>query len=296
MKSKKVHPLFKKIVDWETDFVGEGIVLSTSDNQVLTKLTSTVSGKKVLAGDWIRIDPTASSIKEREIIEEKETPGVLGEVEFNFFASSTALDRNINGNSGRMSGNLLGAQLNMEAWITRNYFAGLEFTRGLGTLKKAQGDIDTESISSNILGYKVIGGYKYLPTGFFYGPSIDLFGGISKLTYDSNFSREDGFGEHSFSGFILGITGELPLNRAYRIFSTLETIPFPTFQDDSSLYGNPKNVIFLDIEFGMKYALTTNINLNLAIEATSRKAKFSGAYKEISYKDTMLKIGSSLNF
>jgi len=52
----------------------------------------------------------------------------------------------------------------------------------------------------------------------------------------------------------------------------------------------------MELEIGLKYNLNPGLTLDGSIEAVSRKAKFNGTYKEVSYKDSLFKIGASFNF
>ncbi len=297
-KSKKQHPLLKKIVDWETEVLAEGVVTNISDNQSLVRITRAYSEKKILNGDWIRVEHNKPVTKEKNIEEELEkvVPGSLGELSLKFFVSNTSLNTNTPNEDPRMSGNIFGVDLRAEAWITRNYIGGIELIRGVGSLDLKSGNSQKDKVSTTISGYKFMGGYRYLPIGFFYGPRVDLFGGITKFTYDSTLSAEDGFGTHSFSGLFIGVKGSVPISREYRVFANAEFLPFPSFKDEDSVYGSAKNVTSLNLEFGLNYTISTNITFDASLETSSRKSRFSGGYQEVSYKDTLIKLGSTFTF
>ncbi len=295
----KKHPLLKKIVDWETEIIGTGKVFNISENQALGQVRTYSSDKKLVLGDWVRLspvkeeDPNSSELKEEK---EDESPGTLGILSMALFGSSSSADTDTPTGTKRMAGNLLGFDFRGEAWITRQYFAALEIEKSLGSLKKSSGNTQKSKVNANNSTFKLTGGYKYLPIGFFYGPQIDIYAGYVSHSFDLDLSAADGLGKNTISGLAFGTAVNVPLSREYRFFAQAEFIPFPNFKDEDNIYGSAKNVSALELEIGGKYQYTARMTLDFSIETLSRKAKFSGSYKEVSYKDNRLKAGVSFNF
>jgi hypothetical protein len=297
--AKKKHPLLKKIVDWETEILAEGKVFNISDNQALGMVKVYKADKKLAAGDWVRLeDMKQAVIQDPTLGEDKEDQslGTLGVLSVAMFGSSSSVDTTTPTGSNRMSGNIFGIDFRVEAWITRLYFAALEIERSLGTLKENSGSPLKSSVNVNNGTFKLTGGYKYLPIGFFYGPQIDIYGGYVNHSFNLDLSAADGFGKNSISGLAFGTIANIPINREYRLFAQAEFIPFPTFTDDDKIYGTAKSVSALELEIGLKYQYTPRMTVDGSLETLSRKAKFDGAFKEVSYKDNRLKVGVSFNF
>jgi opacity protein-like surface antigen len=294
----KKHPLLKKIVDWEAEKLAEGKVFNVSDNQALGMVKVYKSDKKIKAGDWVRLE----EYKEEDIPEssledpKSEAPGTLGILSVAILGSSSSVDTTTPTGSNRMSGNLIGIDLRAEGWITRQYFAALEIERTMGSLKKSSGNPDKDDIGANNGMFKITGGYKYLPIGFFYGPQIDLYAGFGSHSFDLDVSEKDGFGSNTISGILLGASANIPINREFRFFAQAEFIPFPSFKEDDDIYGTTKSASAMELELGLKYQYTSRMTLDGSVEALSRRAKFKGDYKELSYKDNRLKLGVSFNF
>src|SRR5690606_39037057 len=99
-----------------------------------------------------------------------------------------------------------------------------------------------------------------------------------------------------FTGILLGTKANIPINREYRIFARGEFMPFPSFNESDKIFGSAKSVSSLDLEIGANYQYTPRMSFDGSFETMSRKAKFSGEFKEISYKDNRLKFGVSFNF
>jgi hypothetical protein len=297
--AKKKHPLLGKIVDWETELLAEGKVFSISDNQALGMIKIYKADRKLQSGDWVRLEQFKQGfIQDSNIKEDKdEAPGTLGILSAGLFASNFSVDTSTPTGSNRMSGNVYGVNLRVEGWITREYFAALEVERSVGSLKKSSGNPVKNSVNANNGRFKLTGGYKYLPIGFFFGPQIDIYGGYANYIFDLDYSAADGFGKTNISGILLGVAANIPINREYRFFTSADFIPFPSFSDADDIYGTAKSATALELEIGVKYQYTPRMTLDGSVETLSSKAKFSSGFKEVSYRDNFrLKLGTSFNF
>lgn len=296
--AKKKHPLLKKIVDWDTVVLAEGSVFNISDNQALGMVKVYKSDKKLVPGDWVRLEPFKQEVFEDPnlVKKEEDSLGTLGMLSVALFGSSSSVDTSVPTGSNRMGGNLFGIDFRAEGWITRQYFAAIELVRSLGTMKETSGQTVKSSVNANNSSFKLTGGYKYLPIGFFYGPQIDIYTGFGSHTYDLDLSATDGLGKNTISGIIFGTTANIPINREYRFFANAEFIPFPTYSEDDKIYGSARSASAMELEIGGKYQYTPRMTVDVSIETLSRKAKFNGNYKEVSYKDNRFKVGASFNF
>ncbi len=295
--TKKKHPLLKKVVDWETKLLAEGAVSSISDNQALGLIKVYKDDQKLAPGDWVRLEAFTADDKivDPEKLEDEKL-GTLGLLSVALFGSSSSVDTNTPGGSNRWSGRTYGIDLRGEGWITRQYFAAVELMRALGSVDKSSGSPTKKKANVNNGSFKLTGGYKYLPIGFFYGPQIDLYGGYANKSYDVDFSAADGLGQQTFSGLIFGVGANIPINREFRFFTAADFMPFPTFTDDDDIYGGAKSASSLDLEVGVKYQYTIRMTLDASLETRSSKAKFRSNFKEVSYKDNVLKLGATFNF
>jgi hypothetical protein len=297
--NKRKHPLLKKIVDWDTEVLAEGKVFNISDNQALGMVKVYKSDKKLIAGDWVRLETFKSdTFTDKEIEDKKdEEPGTLGIISVALFGTSSSVDTVTPTGSKRMNGNLFGFNFRGEGWITRQYFAALEIARSVGKLSDVSGNPEKTSLNAQFSVFKLTGGYKYLPIGFFYGPQIDIYGGYASYTFDLDYSAADGFGKGNISGILLGVAANIPINREYRFMVQADFLPFPSFEDSDGIYGGATSVSALDLEVGVKYQYTPRMTLDGSIETLAGKAKFGDDFKEISYHDNLkLKLGASFNF
>jgi hypothetical protein len=298
LKGIKKHPLLKKIVEWDARVMASGKVFNISDNQALGVVKVYKTDAKLQVGDWVRLEKLKDDKTLDELrypVDNKDAFGKLGIASFYLVASSSALNASASG-SNRVGGYMLGFEGRAEAWVTRNWFGLFEIDRSLGTLKKTSGDLDSSKVDYQRGTFKLGGGYKYLPLGFFYGPQVDLYGGYSASTYKADVSEADGFGEFGYSGFYLGVGTNFPLGREYRGILRAEFMPFPEFNDEDSVYGSAKSSSWLQMELGVKYQYSPSITLDGMLEMSSTKATFKGDVRSVSATDTALKAGASINF
>lgn len=296
----KRHPLLKKIVDFDSRILAEGKIASISDNQALGMIKSYRGDEKLQVGDWVRLSEFKQGVINYPTLGEEQNtdaPGNLGILSLALFGSSSSVDTTTQtSGSPRMSGTQVGLDLRAEGWITREYIATFQLRRSLGWLDKDSGQPTKNNLTSSNGSFKLTGGYRYLPLGFFYGPQVDFYGGYAYHGYDLDTSAQDGFGKNSFSGITLGTIGNIPINRDYRIFARGEFMPFPSFNDDDDIFGSTKSVSSLEFELGVKYQYTPRLTLDGSFEGNSRKARFKTGNKGVSYADKLLKLGFSYNF
>lgn len=299
LTGKSKHPLLKKVVEWDTEAVAKGEVFNISNDQALGNIKIYERATKVQPGDWVVIEEYTAE-KAIEDVSQAEVKanqfGKLGFVTLTLDVGSSSVGTNAADNN-KATGFTYGFSAEVEAWITREYFVMGEISRRLGTLEEESGSLalDTINITSGV--YKVGGGYKFLPLGFFYGPQINLMAGYANYTYDVEESAQDGFGKNSISGFFVGVGGNMPLQKGIRVFGKAEFIPFSKFTDEDDIFGSEKSSSSLVFKGGLKYQYSPLLSLDAALEVQNNSAKFdSGDISQVSYRDSIFKLGGSFIF
>jgi hypothetical protein len=298
MTGVKRHPLLKKVVDWETQPLAEGKIFSVSDDQALGQVKVYRTDNKLKTGDWMRLEPLKDEMPADESRYPDKDPssfGKLGLASVYLTAGTSTLGTSANG-SKRLGGSMLGFHGRAEAWVTREWFGLLEFSRSLGTLKKKSGSLTSSTTDYSRGTFKLGGGWKYLPLGFFYGPQVDVYGGYASHMYKADYSSADGLGEWGVRGIFLGAGTNFPITRSYRGIVRAEFIPFPDFEDSDSVYGSDKSLSWMQLELGLRYQWSPNLMLDGLLEMTSAKASFGGTVRSVSAQDTAVKLGASFNF
>ncbi|MBT4793332.1 MAG: hypothetical protein HON90_17305 [Halobacteriovoraceae bacterium] len=296
---KRRHPLLKKIVEWDSEVIAKGKIFNVSKGQALGVIKVYTSKHKVLAGDWVRLE----KFNPRKIHDdknfsryEKQKFGRLGDLSLSFVLSSHTTTTTAVTGSNKVNGFLYGISAELESWITRNYFVGGEFSKMLGNLSKSSGTPAADTPGQNVGVLKLVGGYKYLPMGFFYGPQINLYSGWAKYSYAMDVSATDGYGSNSFSGILFGAGGSMPLKKGIRVIGSGEIMPFGDFTDDDNLYGSKKSISSLVIELGALYQWNPNIKIKGSFKNISNSGKFSGQNSELKYSDSGFKLGGVIGF
>lgn len=298
--AKKKHPLLKKIVDWQTTTLAEGVVMSYSNTQALGIVKNYASEQKLKQGDWVRLLDQVDEIPEEKLDDRPQdlNPGTLGILSANLFITSSSVSANASGSSQRWEGNIFGIDLRAEGWITRQYFAAIELMRSFGGLERESGSTGKKKIDATNGSFKLTGGYKYLPIGFFFGPQVDIYAGYARHSFGLTTDEASGLGDgdNVFSGIIFGFGANVPINREYKFFTRAEFIPFAGFESDSKIYSSTSNVSSLELELGVRYQMTVRMTLDAGFELRSNRAKFKENVKEVSYRDNLFKFGTSYNF
>ena len=296
---KKRHPLLKEIVDWEKEKIGEGKIFHTAKNQAQGKVLVYESQKRLKLEDWINFNKKSKSevVKQEKFEDTSEYEfGKMGRIGLFFHlgtASGTSIDAN---GQKKIKGPILGIDLTGEIWATRNYWASLEISRKLGSLKKDEGALVNNSNSATISKYKLKAGYKYLPMGYFYGPQVDGYFGYGSYSYGLDTQIVDGFTEFGFKGFLLGAKGSMPLQKQFRIHMEMSFLLGPGFEEDVTVYGPADSASSYGLEVGGSYFYSPNIALVGAYEVTSNKAKFNSTSESIKLKENTLKVGATFTF
>jgi hypothetical protein len=297
--AKKRHPLLKRIVEWETIVLAKGKVFSVSDRQALGVIKTYTTKQKLIVGDWVRL----VKMPQKDMTQRYSYPeikanefgklGTLG-IAIDFSKSDTST---VTSGANKSVGALIfGLSVEAEVWVTRQYFGIFEFGRRFGSLSKKSGTLVQDAVSTTEGTFKLLGGFKYLPLGFFYGPQIDFLAGIGTYSYNMDNVAADGFGENEFTGIIFGIRASLPLHREFRGFVSAEIMPFPKFKETSSIYGGSSSISSVQLEIGGKYQYNPLITLDGSFQMTSNKASFGGANSSLHYRSTAFKVGGSFSF
>ena len=295
---KRNHPLLKEIVDWDTEKLGEGKVIHSTDTQSQGNIQAYSTKKRMRVGDWVLLDRTKNPGYIEKSNYEKEDEfsfGKLGEVSLLLNigkGSVTAEDTSVR----KLSGTILGVDLRSSLWITRKYWAGLDISRTIGNLSSEEGTFvrGENDMSNSVFNLKF--GYKYLPMGFFYGPQIDAFVGYGNYTYGLETSVNDGITEASFSGLMFGARGSIPLQKILRIYLQLSFLFNPSYDEDANVYGEEDSTSSYSLEIGGKYVYAPNMTFDLAYGVNSSKASFTNPEKSIKVKQSTFKLGTTFTF
>lgn len=298
---KREHPLLKEIVEWESEVIGKGEVFSVSESQASGVLKQYYSAKKMKKGDWVRIDDKSSfeKVRDAEFPRLKEYEfGKLGSIGVLLAMGKGDISNLFGGTNRRIGGFNVGLFLDATIWATRNWFGHIEIGRLFGNY---EGKTNATNTSNNTVTkgiYKFAGGYKFLPLGFFYGPQIDVYGGFGRYSINADTTGNEGFGEWSIKGILLGVNGDAPIYKNYRLYLSFDLIPFGTYSEDAVIFGSSDDSArVFDLEFGSTYLWSPQVMLRLGFNIVTAKATFSKTgNSEVHSRDLSLKAGAHFTF
>ncbi|PIK14301.1 hypothetical protein [Halobacteriovorax sp. JY17] len=300
---KKRHPLFKEIVDWETEKLSNGRIFYVSPTQAQGKIDKYESRKRVEIDDWVILKKDANAQKadllkipyEQAGGKDDFSFGKLGTIGIFGVLNSSKVSSTTGAVTNSLSGLLMGVNIEAELWATRNYWGSFELGSNFGSQKKKSGNLSVDSNSTTNSKFKLKFGYRYLPLGFFFGPQVDAYVGYAKYTYGHDDLSANKIGEVSFSGVILGGKGSIPLMKKFRAHIRLEFMLTSSYSEDVFLYGKDDSSSNYNIEIGGSHNYSPNMEIEGGLEFNSNKAKFTGG-QSMSLKDTAFKGGVRFNF
>ncbi|MCR9203504.1 MAG: hypothetical protein NXH75_02935 [Halobacteriovoraceae bacterium] len=295
---KRKHPLLKEIIDWETDKLGSGKIIHSTQSQAQGNVTQYDTTKKLRVGDWVLLDQKSKVgvVEQKKFSDSNDYEfGKLGELSlmFNFGKGSATAD---NGGTKKIGGTILGVDLQATLWVTRKYWAGIDISRVTGTLSEEEGTIVNGSNSMSNSFFRLKAGYKYLPMGFFYGPQIDAYVGYASYTYGLDTSSADGFTEVTFNGIMFGAKGSIPIQKVIRAHVELSFLFNPGYEEGGQVYGEDDSARNYALEVGGKYLYAPNMTFDLAYGVNSSKASFIGPVRSLTVKQSTLKLGTTFTY
>jgi hypothetical protein len=294
----KKHPLLNKIAEWETQNIAKGKIFNVAEGQVVGVLKIFYTDGAVKAGDWVSVQTQQYALDEsltKDDIKKNEF-GKLGIAGIMIQTGNSTLT-SVHTTNSKFEGLNSGVNFFSDIYITRNYFGRIVLERSFGDLDSASSTTTSDNLNVTSSVFKLLGGYKILPLGFFYGPQIDVYGGYGNYLYDTEYSNADNTGEGSFGGFLFGTKVEMPVTRGIRGFVRVETMFLADFNDSDNVYPNERSTSNIYFNLGANYEWSPIIGIQGEIEVVNNKAKFDHPTdKEVNYQSTNFKLGFTYSF
>jgi len=294
----KKHPLLNKVAEWESQNIAKGKIFNVADGQIVGVLKIFYTDGAVRTGDWVSVQTQQYSLDESLTEDDikKNEFGKLGQAGL-LLEVGNATVTSVNSENDKYEGFVGGVTLFTDMWMTRNYFGRLVLARSFGDVDSASSTTDANNLSLTTSTFKILGGYKMLPMGFFYGPQIDMYAGYGNYNYNIEYNSADSLGEGSFGGFVAGVKVDMPVNKQIRGFIRVETMFLADFNDSDNVYGNERSTSNIYFNLGATYEWSPIIGIQGEIEVINNKAKFeSTAIREVNYQTTLFKAGFTYQY
>jgi hypothetical protein len=313
---KKKHPLLSKIVAWDTLDLASAKVTKVSRNKVKAFINKDTVKGPIIIGDWVRIKLYSTSQKEKNqtdntinfsddennINETESNFGKIGEFTFGPTKGTGSGKNSIVSVNHNLEGELLGFKGEVKIYVTRNYWGQVQYSQWSSDYKKKSGTFTDDNIGVEKITNKINAGYKYLPFGYFYGPSVDIFGGLSSHKYNMVKSLNAGTGSATFTGFNLGLIGSIPIMSHWRIFAIAEMIPFANYTDKDELITEEVKASQYEFKLGGSYEINRKIGIDLAYSqniinlSSNQTSQDANSKRSLKYKESQFSADLRFSF
>ncbi len=299
----KRHPKFNFILSTEKEIVGKikilkaepklsfGIIVQEKDRGVIS-VDSKVSGIDYInypetdlngqpsstPGVFPKQDQASFGKNPREWKPDKQPS--LGLVGLALGLGSTHYSLTLQ-NAGSITGdNGLYPQIQFrgELWITQNWFLGSQIRQGIYSMGNTLTSSTPGTLNANSGVYDLHFGYNFLLQDDFWGPQLRVSLGFYKYSLFVDATTPLGLTSTSYSGFNLGIGGQVPLDqdKIYNLEAKLTLALLPTLNETPASSAANSSPSITTLLIGGSYKLTNNFKARAAFDFDFYSATFTG--------------------
>lgn len=154
------------------------------------------------------------------------SPPTFGKVGMMLGFGSYSYNMNISGIRPMKGSNQFfpSVRLDGELWITPDWNAITMIRQGIMSISNPRSGSEPSQLSVQVSRYSFYLAHNFLLKGDFFGPKVQVFGGWSKYSAFVDASEPLSFTSTSYSGLVLGVKGEVPVDEyeLYRVGASLE--------------------------------------------------------------------------
>ncbi len=291
----KKHPILKSIVDWKIIPTGKVRVEQMDEGIIFGKVIEEEPGLEISQYQQVmKILPVNSKdtqplppgtlLEESKNIEKGPHLGWVGvsaavgnyNWQFSVPAANPAIE-----NTGR--GTSLGGIATAEIWLTKEWFANLEFRGSFWNFTQQDDATGTQSpvsqnggVSGSLSAFKIDVGYSYLITGIFSGPKCWAKLGYKSNSFNLPSSITENTGPVSLSTVFLGVGGELPIREKWGAFTDL-SFKLLSSMNQSLLADSMSGTSDTEFTLGASYKISPRMNFRAGVNIITNSASFSNA-------------------
>ncbi|TDJ07938.1 MAG: hypothetical protein E2O68_02925 [Deltaproteobacteria bacterium] len=282
---KKKHPLLEEIINWEKREYGKAEIIEVRAQESVAEMREFLSSEAPMIDDWALMEGKAKETIKAPLAK-KEQRARYGYISLAFDIGSGSQTTDIYNFQNQFDGIMYGARLKGEVWFTENWWAGVDLAGRVGNLESNNAYILEDNETRGY--FKIKGGYRFLPTGFFSGPQIDLFVGWGAYFYQPEYVEFYGPIDANFWGVLLGVKGTIPIGKYFR-GSILVDFLISTAKDKK---GGPG--YFLELMFN--YLFRPYLTFDASISGWGNSWDDIAPNTDIRYKDFSLLLGATYYF
>lgn len=261
----KKHPLLKKVVEWQTEAIGEGLVHSTYPSFIRVRLEGDF--KKAKIGDWARLIESAPIAKPKVIEPYKRTVAKLYELTGKLDFLSPYASNNLDGESEKIQSKIfMGIEGIGHLRLTPEFWTELTLNSHFGLAGSASSCQSTSALLKL--------GYRYHPLKQKQSEFVAPYIGYESTSYDYNSDDTLQFGPTDFTSYLFGLVGHYPLFERYSIISEMNfslSSKAKTEVSDLSKSSRAKSGFF---SLGLRYQWDEQYELTGGLSYKKNQANF----------------------
>jgi hypothetical protein len=281
---KKKHPLLEEVINWEKREYGKAEIIRITPEESVAEMKEYLSSEAPMVDDWA-IKEGAPKESPKAIKAKKEQRARYGYVSLAFDIGMGSQTTDMYNFQNKFDGVMFGGRLKGEVWFTENWWLGLDLAGRVGELESNNDYLPTDNETRGY--FKIKGGYRFLPNGFFSGPQIDLFAGWGAYFYQPEFVEFYGPIDANFWGVILGIKGDIPIGKFFRTSLYLDFL-ISTAKD--------KRGFGYFVEYMVNYLFKSYLSFDASISAWGNNWRDVAPDTDVRYKDWSVLLGATYYF
>lgn len=280
---KKKHPILEEVV-WEKREIGTAEIVDVKGNKSIVEVKDIVS-ENPQTDDWAITGEKAKKVVVAPLAKKEQRPR-YGYISLALDIGGGSQTTDITNFQNKFQGFMVGGRLKGEVWFTENWWMGLDLAARVGSLIPGY---DYFPNDSETRGYaKIKGGYRFLPSGFFSGPQIDVFVGYGIYSYQPDYVNHYGPIDANFFGVLLGVKGGIPLGNYFRTSLYFDML----FNTEKDKKGGPS--YFIELMFN--YLFKSYLSFDASISGWGNNWRDIAPGTDIRYKDFSFLLGATYYF
>ena len=294
------HPLLKTIVNIDYVRVGRARVVNVDRLLSFAEITEEIPGERINTNSKIltyrQISSPVESLPQDEKRrkrkhsknEDQETlPSELERSRARYGSvSATPLygfltqTQNNGSTSVDYKGSGIGAQLQGELWMTRNWILNVQYEfQNMVLLGPG-----ITGASSAFKKFELLAGYRLFPMGLEETLSITGYLGIQNENFDIPINSAVSLSGKQYSGLVLRLDGQGSISENQKIGGGFEFLPMPSFTDSGSTLGQADSATVIAFHFTYFYMIADNLWLKGGIEFDSASGTYVNSTASVTDK------------
>ncbi len=184
-----------------------------------------------------------------------------------------------------------------ELWINPNWIARAQITQGVLSTSNPRSASSPSDLNHSYGRYQLELGYNFLLKDDFFGPKIQIDAGLATANMKVDDSNPRGLTSTSFSGLLVGVMGEFPLDdtKVWYLGGKFNLFLFPKMSESPVTSGGDPKATINDFSIFASRKLSENLKAVGSLDFSLYSASYSGAGNRMDASGTNPEIATSLS-